>query len=215
MSTYLKLFNEDAEYQQFKETEEDILPNVSFVESDNVVYYNPLNTFLSQFQFSIDVVSLLSEASDWWKLDDDLEVSKCTTLYEHFRNGTYNNKSLANSTIYFFEVNEETGVINENPYILFNDGERIEFSKEEPLYKWATQDVSEEHLGRMYIIQIGEHLNSYAEEDFAGVITTYDDYIYYDETEGTLNTSNYGDPYNCTYLETFFSTTLGYYANYD
>ena len=41
MGKYLKLFNEDAEYQQFKESEEYILPNVSFVESDNVVYYNP------------------------------------------------------------------------------------------------------------------------------------------------------------------------------
>jgi hypothetical protein len=41
MGKYLKLFNQDAEYQQFKETEEFVLPNVSFVESDNVVYYNP------------------------------------------------------------------------------------------------------------------------------------------------------------------------------
>ena len=41
MGKYLKLFNEDVEYQQFKESEGYILPNVSFVENDNVVYYNP------------------------------------------------------------------------------------------------------------------------------------------------------------------------------
>ena len=41
MSKYLKLFNQDAEYQAFKETEEYILPNVSYVEDINVVYYNP------------------------------------------------------------------------------------------------------------------------------------------------------------------------------
>ena len=41
MGKYLKKFNEDAEYQAFKESEEYILPNVSYVENNNVVYYNP------------------------------------------------------------------------------------------------------------------------------------------------------------------------------
>ena len=38
---YLKLFNQDAEYQQFKETEDYILPNVSFIQESNSVAYNP------------------------------------------------------------------------------------------------------------------------------------------------------------------------------
>jgi hypothetical protein len=41
MGKYLKLFNQDADYKAFKKSEEYILPNVGFVESDNVVYYNP------------------------------------------------------------------------------------------------------------------------------------------------------------------------------
>ena len=41
MSKYLKLFNQDAEYHRFKETEEYILPNVSYIKADNIVYYNP------------------------------------------------------------------------------------------------------------------------------------------------------------------------------
>ena len=202
---HLRLFKTESEYNSA--TLE--LPNVSYVEDGNI-YYNPLNTFLSQF--SIDV-SLLSEASSEWMLEEDLGASKCKSLYEHFKNGTYNNKSLTNSTIYFYEVNEETGVINENPHILFNDGERVEFSKEEPLYKWATQDVSEDNLSRMYNLQIGEHLNSYAEEDFAGLITQYNPDIYHDEVEGTLITNTYGD--GAFYYETFFSTINGYYSNTD
>lgn len=38
---YLKLFNQDAEYQQFKESEDFVLPNVSFVEETKVVKFNP------------------------------------------------------------------------------------------------------------------------------------------------------------------------------
>ena len=41
MSKYLKYFNEDAEYQQFKDSSEYIEPNVSYVENRNVVYYHP------------------------------------------------------------------------------------------------------------------------------------------------------------------------------
>lgn len=37
---YLKLFSTDSEYQRFAE-EEMILPNVSYVEDVDIVYYNP------------------------------------------------------------------------------------------------------------------------------------------------------------------------------
>lgn len=40
---YLKLFSTDSEYQRFAE-EEMILPNVSYVEDIDVVYYNPYST---------------------------------------------------------------------------------------------------------------------------------------------------------------------------
>lgn len=40
---HLKLFSTDSEYQRFAE-EEMILPNVSYVEDIDVVYYNPYST---------------------------------------------------------------------------------------------------------------------------------------------------------------------------
>ena len=41
MGKYLKLFNQDAEYHLFKESEEYILPNVSFIVESNSIAYNP------------------------------------------------------------------------------------------------------------------------------------------------------------------------------
>jgi hypothetical protein len=41
MSKYLKLFEQDADYHAFKETEDYILPNVSYAIDTNIVYYNP------------------------------------------------------------------------------------------------------------------------------------------------------------------------------
>jgi hypothetical protein len=40
MGKYLKFFNEDTDYQAFKEGEEYILPNVSYAVNDNKVFFN-------------------------------------------------------------------------------------------------------------------------------------------------------------------------------
>ena len=44
---YLKYFKQSANYQQFKESEEYILPNVSYVVDSTKVYYNPFETVKS------------------------------------------------------------------------------------------------------------------------------------------------------------------------
>ena len=85
MSKYLKLFNEDAEYQQFKETEDYILPNVSYVESDNVVYYNPSNTdtFVKTKMYVTKDEGFFvgPENSRWWEFTNRTITTNLGTMY--------------------------------------------------------------------------------------------------------------------------------------
>jgi hypothetical protein len=41
---YLKKFNQESEYQNFKISDEFILPNVSLIINDNKVLFNPLSS---------------------------------------------------------------------------------------------------------------------------------------------------------------------------
>lgn len=54
---HLKLFKTEAEYTQFKESEAYILPNVSFVEEDNKVEYNPESTTSSYVMVDLGLPS--------------------------------------------------------------------------------------------------------------------------------------------------------------
>ena len=57
MSTYLKKFNDHTEYSTFTETEDFILPNVSFCKNQNEVHYNPTLSWKIKTMFSVTDIS--------------------------------------------------------------------------------------------------------------------------------------------------------------
>ena len=109
---HLKLFNEDAEYQAFKETEEYILPNVSYVEGINVVYYNPYE----ENETESDAVKV-----GWIQTPVDLSLSlgsnegrDCFYIFDEndnhasgFKYTTKENKDNVSGNYYYFEYDNE------------------------------------------------------------------------------------------------------------
>ena len=93
MSKYLKLFNEDAEYKAFKETEEYILPNVSYVKADNVVYYNPFT------EAKLGVIMARYNATE----ENKLAIANTSNVKSLKVNGT---EVEFGDTYYFSEVGE-------------------------------------------------------------------------------------------------------------
>lgn len=172
---YLRLFEKQTDYQSFIESDNFVTPNVSFVQDENMVFYNILQNHTNLFTFD---VSLLPEDNqtlllEWLYTEDDGGKAKCYELYEALTNSTYNGRILTNCTIHFYDIvtNEDYGsgmaIFNE-PYILFQNGDKIYFSKNEDLYKWAINHSSGSFL---YEFKIGEHLDSFRESDFTGLST--------------------------------------------
>ena len=205
---HLKLFKNQADYQSFVDGSNFVTPNVSFAQDENMVFYNILQTNANLFTFD---VSLLPENNETllieWLYDEDDGNSKCYELYEALTNSTYNDRMLTNCTIHFFDIDMENDygkVLFNEPYILFQNGDKINFSKNEDLYKWAV-NLSRSSL--LYEFKIGEHLDSYFESDFTGLAT-------YAAQTWDVDGSNYVD--GNWFIETYYNINGDRpYANVD
>lgn len=64
---YLKYFTNESDYQTFKDSEEYITPNVSYVEEINGVKFNPNVTSVSLIEFTVEGTPYQAEEGMTWQ----------------------------------------------------------------------------------------------------------------------------------------------------
>ena len=131
---YLKYFTNESDYQTFKESEDYVLPNVSFVENSDVVMYNPELQTPSVFIINSDGGSACGPNAQALKPIFEALWEPCKAFYgENYNSNTELNVSNYITWKYNWESDEDpvhdtVWGINEyddNPgelYVSYSDG---------------------------------------------------------------------------------------------
>lgn len=145
---YLKYFNTNDEYTSFIESEDLVLPNVSYAADITKVYFNPSEVITSDF--SVDI-SLLPKQF--------ITNENYSNAYNVLSSLTYKGKSV--NKIYLGEEDYAGDLpfsLLIEPYVEFEDFSTETFSTEDPFYQWMKNVVlkfyeSEEQYAGIYMME--------------------------------------------------------------
>lgn len=112
---YLKLFETEAEYTQFKDSEQFITPNVSYIENSDVVMYNPYVAPVSLIEFTINGASYQAEEGMTWQEFVESSYNDGNVIYDaQYHSISYSGNPIFNNGI---NVHHDAVIISGTDYI--------------------------------------------------------------------------------------------------
>lgn len=112
---YLKLFETEAEYTQFKNSEDYVLPNVSYVDNSNVVMYNPNAASVSLIEFTICGTPYQAEEGMTWQEFVESSYNDGNVVINN-KYVNYNGHSLANPSGMSYMTNPSDLIVANHNY---------------------------------------------------------------------------------------------------